>query len=74
MKNGELLKLITTNGFELFVTVDRNLQHQQNLKNISFILVVLCAPNNRLKTLQELVKKIFEKIAEGNLQNVIEIY
>jgi predicted nuclease of predicted toxin-antitoxin system len=73
-KNGELLKLITTNDFELFVTVDRNLQYQQNLKNISFTLVVLCAPDNRLTTLQKLVKKIFERIAENNLQNVIEIY
>ena len=30
-KNGELLKLMTEDKFELFVTVDRNLPYQQNL-------------------------------------------
>lgn len=37
-KNGELLGLITFNGFDFFVTVDKNLQYQQNLQkfNISF--------------------------------------
>lgn len=30
-KNGALLKLMAESGFELFVTVDRNLPYQQNL-------------------------------------------
>ena len=29
-RNGELLKLMTENSFELFVTVDHNLPYQQN--------------------------------------------
>jgi predicted nuclease of predicted toxin-antitoxin system len=29
-KNGELLKLVIENEFEIFVTVDRNLPYQQN--------------------------------------------
>lgn len=31
-KNGALLKLMVAHGFELFVTVDRNLSYQQNLE------------------------------------------
>lgn len=30
-KNGELLRLIIDDGFDVFVTVDRNLPYQQNL-------------------------------------------
>jgi hypothetical protein len=31
-KNGELLRLMNDNGFEVLLTVDQNLRHQQNLK------------------------------------------
>ena len=31
-KNGELLGLMTLDGFDAFVTIDKNLQHQQNIK------------------------------------------
>ncbi len=33
-KNGELLGLIAFNGFDYFVTVDKNLRYQQNLDRI----------------------------------------
>jgi len=33
-KNGELLKLMTDNRFELFITVDQNLQFQQTLNDL----------------------------------------
>ena len=29
-KNGELLGLITISGFEVFITIDKNLKYQQN--------------------------------------------
>ncbi len=46
-KNGELLRLVIEHNFEVFVTADRNLPYQQNLKAITFILVILCGVNNR---------------------------
>ncbi len=73
-KNGEILKLMIENNFELFVTVDRNLQYQQNLERLSITIFVLCAVDNRRETLRKLIPKLFDKIAEGNLQNVIEIF
>ena len=30
-KNGELLALMVSNGFEVLLTVDQNFRHQQNL-------------------------------------------
>jgi predicted nuclease of predicted toxin-antitoxin system len=73
-KNGELLRLMIENKFEIFVTVDRNLTYQQNLERLSVTIFVLCAYNNRRDTLKLLVPKIFERIRQGNLQNLIEVH
>ncbi len=72
-KNGELLKLISENSFELFATVDRILPYQQNLQRLTFTIIVLRAKDNTRETLRLLISKIFERLAEGDLQNVIEI-
>lgn len=32
-ENGELLGLMTLDGFDAFVTIDENLQHQQNSRD-----------------------------------------
>ena len=58
IKNGELLALATQSGFEVFVTVDRNLSFQQNLAELAIAVVVLQAPSNRLADLRILVPKL----------------
>ena len=72
-KNGELLKLIANNGFEIFVTVDRNLPYQQNLDKLPLTIFILCAVDNRRDTLKMLIPKLFDRISQGSLQKVIEI-
>jgi hypothetical protein len=72
-KNGALLKLMVDDGFDFFVTVDRNLPYQQNLERLPLTIFILCAANNRLETLAELIPKLFDRITEGNLRDVIEI-
>src|SRR3989304_6571076 len=65
-KNGELLGLIAFNGFDIFVTVDKNLQHQQNLDKFNISIFLLLAINNRRETLQKLIEKIKDKIQKGD--------
>ncbi len=65
--------LIVFNGFDVFVTIDKNLRHQQNLDRIELKIFLLLAINNRRETLQVLVEKIMQKIKEGNLQKINEI-
>lgn len=49
IKNGRLLKLIAESGqFHAFVTVDRNLPHQQNLLGLPFAVVVLRVRSTRV--------------------------
>lgn len=45
--NGELLGLAEAEGFDVFVTTDLNLRHQQNLTGRSIAIVVLSTPSWR---------------------------
>ena len=56
-KNGELLALLDQEGFNLFITADKNLQHQQNLKDAKIAIFILDAPNNRFDTLSKFIEK-----------------
>ena len=59
-KNGELLRLVIENNFEVFVTADRNLPYQQNLTAVTFILAILCGINNRKETYLNLIPKLLD--------------
>lgn len=72
-RNGELLKLMTENDFELFVTVDRNLPYQQNLQKLLLTIVVLHTKDNTRETSRLLIPKLFNHLSKGNPQNVIKI-
>lgn len=72
-KNGELLGLVVFNGFDFFITLDKNLRYQQNLDRIELKIFPLLAVNNRRETLQAFVQKIKDKIKEDNLQKINEI-
>ena len=72
-KNGELLGLIVFNGFDFFVTIDKNLRYQQNLDRFELKIFLLLAINNRRETLQRLAEKMKDKIKEGNLQKINEV-
>lgn len=71
-KNGELLRHIVFNGFDFFVTIDKNLRYQQNLDHIELKIFLLLAINNRRETLQALVEKIKGMIKKGNLQKILK--
>lgn len=73
-KNGELLKLMIGDNFEIFVTVDRNLPYQQNVELIPVTIFILCGLDNRIETLRLLIPKLLNRLTEGNLQKVIEIF
>jgi hypothetical protein len=57
-KNGELLGLMVFNGFDFFITVDKNLKHQQNLDKFDITFFLLSAKDNKHQTLQPLIEKI----------------
>jgi hypothetical protein len=54
-RNGALLRQMLADGFTVFVTTDRNLQHQQNVAASGVAVVVLVALTNKLPDLLPLV-------------------
>jgi hypothetical protein len=73
LKNGELLKQARAAGFEVFVTGDRNLQHQQNLAHSGLFVVVLVAVSNALEDLLPRVPAALEAIASARPGSVVRI-
>ena len=57
-KNGELLGLAAFNGFDIFITLDKNLKNQQNLNKIDLKFIVLQAKDNKHQTLQPYIDKV----------------
>jgi predicted nuclease of predicted toxin-antitoxin system len=76
LKNGVLLKLMLEDGFEIFITVDQNLQYQQNIKELPILIIVLCASDNRRESLSKLIPQVLERIEQSDgedKERVIEV-
>lgn len=73
-KNGNLLKLISDSGrFEVFLTVDKNLPKQQNVRGLPFAVFVLRAKSNRLEDVQPLIGELIRRLSEAKPGVVIWI-
>lgn len=72
-KNGELLALMAANGFEVLLTVDQNLRHQQNLAAAGVAVLVLVAATNRLADLLPLMPAAGAALATIRPGDVIEV-
>jgi len=48
IENGALLQKAVNAGFEVFVTMDSNMVHQQNIGRYAIAVIALRAPSNRL--------------------------
>lgn len=72
IKNGALLTL-AEQEFDAFVTVDGNLQYQQNTPDIDLLIIVLRAKSNRLEHLLPLLSEANEALARGEAGEVVVI-
>ena len=72
-KNGELLKLMLSEGFEVLLTFDRNLQYQQNFSKYPIAVFVLNAEDNAYRTLKPLVPSIHQHLNANLKAGPIEI-
>ena len=69
LKNGQLLQA-ASGRYEVLVTVDQNLQYQQNLKSLAIAIILLKAQRSTypaLKPLMPQVLAILEKITPGEV-------
>ena len=57
-----LLSLATAAGFEVLLTCDRNMQHQQNISALGLALVVIAVPDTNVETIRPLVPDLLSEL------------
>lgn len=57
-KNGELIRLMLEDGFDVLITFDQNITYQQNLNKYLICLIVLKAQINTYEVLKKFVPEI----------------
>jgi hypothetical protein len=73
VKNGKLLGLAVGAGFEVLITVDQNLTHQQNSRNFAIGGVVLIAKSNRIDDLQPLIPLALQEMKNITAGKWVEV-
>ena len=63
--NGRLLSLAAGQGFGAFVTVDRGIEHQQNVNELPIAVIIMLAPRNRLAELRPLVPGVVDVLSRA---------
>ena len=61
LKNGELLAK-AAHSFDVFVTVDQGIHHQQNLSGVAICVVALVAASNDIRDLEPLIPKMLDAL------------
>lgn len=71
-KNGQLLKQLSE-VFDVLVTIDQNVRHQQNLAKFNVGIVAIEIPDTRIVFLRELIPEIREAITVVNPGELIVV-
>lgn len=69
-RNGELLQLMLATKFAALLTVDQNIEFQQNVRASGVAVVVLLARTNRVKELRPLIPQVLaalDRLVPGEL-------
>jgi hypothetical protein len=61
-QNGELMTLIGEYEFDIFITIDKNIPYQQNLKNLKSALWVIDTPSSKRDYVALFIPMILEEI------------
>jgi len=74
VKNGELLSLSVDKQFDIILTVDKNLIHQQKLEKYSVSIVVINSLSSKIEELELFIPSFLEQIhnLEKNKVYIIE--
>jgi hypothetical protein len=70
--NGALLAA-AAGQFDVVVTTDQNLRHQQNLSGMNIAVVVLVAKSNKLSDLRPLVPAVEAALGKIQPRSIIEV-
>ncbi len=72
-KNGELLGLMVFNGFDFFITLDKNLQYQQSLEKFDLTIFLLYPGDNKHQTIQPFINEVKKLLHNKNYKKFNDI-
>ena len=61
LRNGNLMRVAVEAGFDVLLTIDKNLEYQQNLKNFDIIVAVFDVRDNKVPHYEPLLQ-VFERV------------
>ena len=64
LRNGNLMRVAVEAGFDVLLTIDKNLEYQQNLKSFDLIVVVFDVRENKVSAFEPLLS-LFEQQLQG---------
>lgn len=73
LTNGRLLVAAEEAGFDVLITVDRHIPHQQNLAVRKIAILILRAPTNRLRDLEKLIPSARSALARIRPGEIVEV-
>ena len=73
VKDGELMNLMKSSGFDILVTTDKGIGHQQNLSKHGIAIILLLTKSNRYSELKAFVPQIEKELPLKIKHGVIEI-
>ena len=71
-RNGELLRL-AEGRWDVLLTSDRNIRHQQNMTDRNVSIVILCAKSNRMRDLLPLMPACAQVLVSIRPGDVVEV-
>jgi hypothetical protein len=71
--NGELLDQAVAAKFDVLLTADANIQHQQDLTTRPIAIVILRGRDNRLQTHIPMMKKVLKRLLTIQPNQFVEI-
>jgi|JI9StandDraft_1071089.scaffolds.fasta_scaffold189020_1 predicted nuclease of predicted toxin-antitoxin system len=69
-RNGELMKLMNEAGFDVFITTDKSLRHQQPIDKYPVRIVLLLATSNKYVSLQPMIPDVLRYLKLGKFETV----
>ncbi len=73
VQNGELLRRAVAAGFPVLITMDRNLEYQQDIHGSGLALLVVLARDNRVETVLALAKAIVATLEQARPGTVMHV-
>ena len=74
LKNGNLIRT-ASDEFQVLITVDKNIEHQQSKKDLPLAIIILAAKSNRYESLSPLIPealRVLETIKTGEIIKIEE--